>query len=222
MNSNCVFSDSNNVSLLILSEVPADDFSNGFIVYQLCSCIHLMIHMSSTLHDSSWHDFFRYQDFSMEELPCESKLLILDWRHIVSAHYYWLSTVSFLLNLRWKSYRFYLWILLIKYVFFSLFLQAFLQICRGINCAVTYQSAVQFTGLIFFQLTLHNYEVFWFIYIHSALHIRWCWCWEILASFLLWLLDLGNFIGIANCSYECYSYVTYSLFLFIYCPEMQF
>jgi hypothetical protein len=55
----------------------------------------------------------------MEELPCKSKLLILDWRHIVSAHYYWLSTVSFLLNLRWKSYRFYLWILLIKYVFFS-------------------------------------------------------------------------------------------------------
>jgi hypothetical protein len=155
----------------------------------------------------------------MEELPCESKLLILDWRHIVSAHYYWLSTVSFLLNLRWKSYRFYLWILLIKYVFFPLFLQALLQICRGINCAVTYQSAVQFTGLIFFQLTLHNYEVFWFIYIHSALHIRWCWCSEILASFLFRLLDLGNFIGIANCSYECYSYLSVSLFLFIYCPS---
>jgi hypothetical protein len=33
MNSNCVFSDSNNVSLLILSEVPADDFSNGFIYF---------------------------------------------------------------------------------------------------------------------------------------------------------------------------------------------
>jgi hypothetical protein len=132
-----------------------------------------------------------------------------------------INVFFFPLNLGWKSYRFYLWLFFIKFVFLSIFAGVATdmqmdKLCSDIPiCSLIYR-------LIFLQLTLHSYEVFWFIYIHSALHIRWCWCWEILASFLLWLLDLGNFIGIANCSYECYSYVTYSLFLFIYCPEMQF